>query len=267
MKKKIALLLIGSVFLGGMPFISVKAENSNQITEKMITEETTTEVPEREEPVIKETITEEQEQDEPVMEEVPQEEEKQQEDNMEGQNDESEEAEDKQIKSRQVVNIDQGWDFTINDSTAEGWGIPDGKTSGTVDLPHCWEYVHPSKSYIPQFNQKTVTYTKTVDISEMKNKNLFLKFYGSSRNTQVFIDGEEVGTHIGGYSAFVFDISDKAEGKDQITITANVTNLDTTSIPINVDYTQWAGIYRDVELISTDDQYIATEDYLSLIHI
>lgn len=261
MKKKIALLLIGSVFLGGMPFISVKAENSNQITEKMITEETTTEVPEREEPVIKETITEEQEQDEPVMEEVPQEEEKQQEDNMEGQNDESEEAEDKQIKSRQVVNIDQGWDFTINDSTAEGWGIPDGKTSGTVDLPHCWEYVHPSKSYIPQFNQKTVTYTKTVDISEMKNKNLFLKFYGSSRNTQVFIDGEEVGTHIGGYSAFVFDISDKAEGKDQITITANVTNLDTTSIPINVDYTQWAGIYRDVELISTDDQYIATEDY------
>ena len=41
----------------------------------------------------------------------------------------------------------------------------------------------------------------------------------------------------------------------------NVTNLDTSSIPINVDYTQWGGIYRDVELISTSDQYISLEDY------
>ena len=37
--------------------------------------------------------------------------------------------------------------------------------------------------------------------------------------------------------------------------------MDTTSIPINVDYTQWGGIYRDVELIGTEDAYIATEDY------
>ena len=51
------------------------------------------------------------------------------------------------------------------------------------------------------------------------------------------------------------------QGKDEITIKANVTNIDTVSIPINVDYTQWGGIYRDVELISTDDQYISLEDY------
>ena len=49
--------------------------------------------------------------------------------------------------------------------------------------------------------------------------------------------------------------------KNEITITVNVTNLDTSSIPINVDYTQWGGIYRDVELISTSDQYISLEDY------
>lgn len=165
------------------------------------------------------------------------------------------------IYGRQVININKGWDFTSNDNTTVGWSFPKGGASGTVDLPHCWEYVHPTQSYIPQRNMKTVTYTKIVDISEMKNRNLFLKFYGSSRNTEVLIDGEKVGTHIGGYSAFVFDISKYVKDKDQIIITANVTNLDTTSIPINVDYTQWAGIYRDVELIATGEQYFSTEDY------
>ena len=48
-------------------------------------------------------------------------------------------------------------------------------------------------------NSKTVTYEKTVNISEIKNKNLFIKFYGAARNTEVFIDGEKVGTHVGGY--------------------------------------------------------------------
>ena len=45
-------------------------------------------------------------------------------------------------------------------------------------------------------NSKTVTYEKTVNISEIKNKNLFIKFYGAARNTEVFIDGEKVGTHV-----------------------------------------------------------------------
>lgn len=110
-------------------------------------------------------------------------------------------------------------------------------------------------------NRKTVTYKKTIDISQMKNKNLFIKFYGSARNTQVLVDDQEVGTHVGGYSAFVFDITEYAKDKDVISLTVNVTNLDTVSIPINVDYTQWGGIYRDVELISTDNQYISMEDY------
>lgn len=175
--------------------------------------------------------------------------------------DEAEPQAEETVNGRTVVNINQGWNFTTNDSTTDGWGFPTGEGSGVVDLPHSWEYVHPTMSFIPQMNAKTVTYTKTVDVSDMNTKNLFLKFYGSARNTEVWIDGERVGKHIGGYSAFVFDITDYVKDKTSFTIKANVTNMDTTSIPINVDYTQWGGIYRDVELIGTEDAYIATEDY------
>lgn len=190
-------------------------------------------------------------------------EEESKEDNMEAQQEEPSEETDSEeaVTQRKVLNINDGWNFSTNDTSTAGWNFPSGAGNGVVNLPHSWEYVHPRQSYIPQMNSKTVTYEKTVNISEIKNKNLFIKFYGAARNTEVFIDGEKVGTHVGGYSAFVFDITNYVQGKDEITIKANVTNIDTVSIPINVDYTQWGGIYRDVELISTDDQYISLEDY------
>ncbi len=165
------------------------------------------------------------------------------------------------VTGRQVININEGWSFSKNDASSEGWSFPQGGESGTVNLPHTWEYVHPTMSYIPAYNSKTVTYEKQLDVQAYQGKNLFIKFYGSGRNTQVFVDGTEVGTHVGGYTAFVFDLTPYITGKSTVRLTANVTNMDTVSIPINVDYTQWAGIYRDVELIATDNQYISLEDY------
>ena len=117
------------------------------------------------------------------------------------------------ITARNVLNINSGWNFKTNDTTTKGWGFPNGKGEGIVDLPHSWEYVHPTMSYIPQMNKKTVTYEKTLDISQLSGKNYFIKFYGSSRNTEVLIDGESVGTHIGGYSAFVFNITNYVKKK------------------------------------------------------
>lgn len=166
-------------------------------------------------------------------------------------------------QGRSIININEGWKFDKNDTTSEGWDFPVGGESGTIDLPHSWEYTHPEKSYIPTMNKKTVTYTKDLDVDEYQEKNLFIKFNGASKNTDLYIDEELVGTHVGGYSAFVFDITDYIQAKEKVTLRADVTNIDTDSIPINVDYTQWAGIYRDVELIATEEQYIAVEDYAS----
>ena len=166
-----------------------------------------------------------------------------------------------QVNGRQIININDGWTFSTNDTSSDGWGFPDGRGAGTVDLPHSWEYVHPTKSYIPAFNKKTATYQKVLNVSSFQHKRLYIKFYGVSKNADVFVDGVSLGQHVGGYSAFTFDLTDQIRGKDQVTLTVNVTNVDTDSIPINVDYTQWAGIYRDVELIATDDQHFSLNNY------
>lgn len=149
---------------------------------------------------------------------------------------------------KEVVNINESWTFTNYDNK-----------SSTVNLPYCWEYVHPTMSYIPQMNSKTCTYEKTLDVSKYKNKNLFLKFYGANKNTVLYIDGKKVGEHVGGFSAFIFDITEYVKN-DTIKIKVETVNIDTASIPVNSDFTHWAGLYRDVELIATNDAYISTED-------
>ncbi|WP_368115624.1 glycoside hydrolase family 2 protein, partial [Bifidobacterium adolescentis] len=167
---------------------------------------------------------------------------------------------DSQIAGRTVENIDKGWMFSKGDASMDGWTFPTGASEGTIDLPHSWDYAHPTMSYIPQNNQKTVTYSKQLDVAKYHDKNLFIKFYGSNKNTTVKVDGQEVGTHVGGYSAFVFDLTKYVQDKNSVALTVDVTNVDTVSIPINVDYTQFSGIYRDVELIALPNQYISTEN-------
>ena len=50
--------------------------------------------------------------------------------------DEAEPQAEETVNGRTVVNINQGWNFTTNDSTTDGWGFPTGEGSGVVDLPH-----------------------------------------------------------------------------------------------------------------------------------
>lgn len=61
---------------------------------------------------------------------------------------------DSQIAGRTVENIDKGWMFSKGDASMDGWTFPTGASEGTIDLPHSWDYVHPTMSYIPKFNPK-----------------------------------------------------------------------------------------------------------------
>ena len=74
---------------------------------------------------------------------------------------------DSQIAGRTVENIDKGWMFSKGDASMDGWTFPTGASEGTIDLPHSWDYAHPTMSYIPQNNQKTVTYSKQLDVAKV----------------------------------------------------------------------------------------------------
>lgn len=76
------------------------------------------------------------------------------------------------IKGRIVQNINAGWEFAAGTSDFSGLTFPVGGSSGTVDLPHSWEFTYPTMSFIPQMNTKTVTCDKTIDVAGYQGRQL-----------------------------------------------------------------------------------------------
>ena len=78
-------------------------------------------------------------------------EEESKEDNMEAQQEEPSEETDSEetdseeaVTQRKVLNINDGWNFSTNDTSTAGWNFPSGAGNGVVNLPHSWEYVQPN---------------------------------------------------------------------------------------------------------------------------
>lgn len=109
-------------------------------------------------------------------------------------------------------------------------------------------------------------YRKTYLIPEtMKGKRLFLRFEGVGTCTEVYVNGYLVGTHKGGYSAFVCEIGEQVKYGESNEIVVKADNTARPDvIPVNHSlFGVYGGIYRPVSLVVTEPCHIAVEDYAS----
>jgi beta-galactosidase len=98
--------------------------------------------------------------------------------------------------------------------------------------------------------------------SSFKNKRLTICFDGVQMNCDVFLNGEKVGTHNGGYMGFVVDITNKVKFDGDNVLAVRVSNLNDPKTPPGkpqekLDFNYYGGIYRDVKLIATNKVYIS----------
>ncbi|PJN81276.1 hypothetical protein CWE04_03565 [Thomasclavelia cocleata] len=131
-----------------------------------------------------------------------------------------------------------------------------------VQVPHCWnskdgadgnnDYVKGKGWYISNVDFTVDTY---------ENKNIYLEVQGACKITDVYIDGNYVGQHEGGYSNFRFDITDyvKKDGLTQIALC--VDNRVNSLMPLSGDFTVFGGLYRDVNIIAVDDSHFDLLDH------
>lgn len=119
------------------------------------------------------------------------------------------------------VNLNGWWDFAF-DSREEGqekeWYSPDKKFDQMINVPFCWE---SSLSGIQNPDYKgQAWYQKKITVSkDWEGRKLFLKFGAVDWKCKLWVNGEEVGEHIGGYSAFSFDVTDYLKAGEENTIT------------------------------------------------
>ena len=93
-------------------------------------------------------------------------------------------------------------------------------------------------------------------------RHFFLKFDGAFSVADVWINGNYLGEHQGGFAAFVFDATPYVNAGADNVIAVEVNNSFNTNLPpLDADFTFWGGIYRDVHLLVTDPVQVSPLDY------
>lgn len=138
---------------------------------------------------------------------------------------------------------------TINDNWEFRKSIDESRES--VNLPHTFNIdAYQQRNYY----QGKGFYRRTLVLPEIvAERRYYMKIDAASKAANIRVNGKEVGSHVGGYTACIVDITEYIRKENLIEITVDNGRKDIT--PISADFTFWGGIYRDVWLISTPKQH------------
>lgn len=113
-----------------------------------------------------------------------------------------------------------------------------------------------------QYYEGTVWYARHFSAgAASENERLFLYFCAVSYRCTVYLNGEEIGSHEGGFTPFQFEVTGKVkEGDNFITVEVNNRRSPDAIPAMSFDWWNYGGITRDVFLVRTPRVYI--EDYM-----
>ena len=108
------------------------------------------------------------------------------------------------------------------------------------------------------YYEGTVWYKKQFDYTLKQGKRLFLYFGAVNYLADVYLNGEKIGSHEGGFTPFQFEITDRVNnGINHLVVKVN-NNRQHNGLPGNgYDWMNFGGITRDVYLIETNHTYIS----------
>lgn len=129
-------------------------------------------------------------------------------------------------------------------------------TSQQMNIPGDWNTQDPQLF----FYEGTVWLRRTFDYLPKDAKRAVLYFGAVNYEAVVYVNGQKMGTHVGGFTPFNYDIT-KALHPGQNTVIVKVDNKRHKSqIPTNIyDWWNYGGITRDVLLAEVDPTFV--EDY------
>lgn len=164
------------------------------------------------------------------------------------------------------VSITDNWRYFAGDSVQFSKNGYCDRKWDKVTLPHTWnaaDLIDESRGY----RRAVSWYRKTLQIPETeKGKKLILRFDGVAIKAEVYLNGELLKTHVGAYTAFTVDITDKYRfGLDNILAVKvdNSSSLAEIVPPVSGDFSFGGGIYRRVFLQTLNPVHFDFEPYAS----
>ena len=150
---------------------------------------------------------------------------------------------------RTIHSLNQDWTFIKAEHPADGAGVP-------VTLPHTWN-AEDGQDGGDDYHRGKCWYLRDLDRPETtENSRVWLEFEGAAMTAEVYLNGEKLAEHAGGYSTFRVDLTDHL--KDHNKLAVSVSNARSRTVyPQQADFTFYGGLYREVRLILVPETHFA----------
>ena len=133
-------------------------------------------------------------------------------------------------------------------------------TMQSVRIPHTTREL-PFNYFSEDSYQMLCAYRKPIYAPrEWANKRIIITFEGAAHYAEVFLNGEKIGEHYSGYTAFSLELTGKLKFDEDNILVVKLDSRENLNIPPFgkvIDYMTYGGIYRDVYLDIKENCYIS----------
>ena len=153
---------------------------------------------------------------------------------------------------RKTYSLDKRWEYVLdkeNKGKDEKWYKNFPKNSNKIYIPSCLD------NEFGNFGFEGTTWYKTEFITEKENA--FITFGAVNNECEVYVDGKYIGYHYGAFCEFSFTLSGIGKGNHTLVVMVNNETNRINTVPLTrVDWHNYSGIIRSVEINEIDDIFI-----------
>ena len=148
--------------------------------------------------------------------------------------------------------LKDGWRFLKADLSAET-AMAYASKGEKVSIPHTWNAADGQDGGNDYYRGRC-WYVRELSEEEITGECVFLEINGAAMTAEVFLNGEQLTRHEGGYSCFRVELTGSLQHKNILAIA--VSNEDNDNVyPQKADFTFYGGLYREVRLISVPKEH------------
>ena len=144
---------------------------------------------------------------------------------------------------RHILSLNEGWSFRR-----------EGREAESVKLPHTWNAVDGMDGGGDYWRGRGI-YEKTLTREALpQGDRIFLEIPAANSSADVFVNGEKLCHHDGGYSCFRCDLTEQL-GEEAVLRIEVDNSASRTVYPQVADFTFYGGLYRGVKLIGVSESH------------
>lgn len=173
-----------------------------------------------------------------------------------------------QLVRENWMNLNGEWSFSFDDKDLglqEKWFSEDKELDRTITVPYV--YQSEMSGINSQDNHEILWYKKDITLpNSFKNKEVILHFGAVDYSSDVFVNGQKVGSHTGGHTSFSFNVSPFiSSGKATVTLRVYDPRKEESiprgkqtweKEPHSIWYTNSTGIWQTVWLEAVEKEHI-----------